>query len=163
MFHSKIHILQTLLHLSALSEKEKSRYDRVLNHMIGYSTDRNVLAHDLFTSSTTNDGVQFLVVRAKGKIQVPDYDWNIAKFETEYANLDRYKENVHELASKISKIRASLAALMAAATALPVPTGEPTLLSGLGRLSRQPQEHHMSETTTANPETDPQTPPSQQE
>src|SRR5260370_33334637 len=58
-FHSKIHVMGALLHLSALEENEKAHYSDVLNKMGSYSADRNTLAHNLFASSKKTDGVEF--------------------------------------------------------------------------------------------------------
>jgi len=115
-FHNKISVMKTLVHLSWLSDTQKTHYDDALNSMLGYSSDRNIIAHDAFSSSNKNDGVQFLVYRAKGKMQFPEFNWSVNKFVQQILNLDQCAKEMADLHEKIDKITtSSLAAILAAA------------------------------------------------
>src|SRR4051812_37506020 len=62
-FYKKIEIMRTLVQLALLTDTEKSGYDATLNKMGQCSAHRNIIAHDAFSSSQTNDGVGFLVYK----------------------------------------------------------------------------------------------------
>jgi hypothetical protein len=163
-FHNKIHTLSTLLDLSYLGSIDKRRYVKILNKMLGFaSNDRNKFAHVRFFASPTSDGVQFFVVQAKGSLQELDLDWDVTRFEQAYAALDSCREAIMEIKQRIDRINSAFASILSSAEANLLPTSGFLGLGFQGLPSPPPQAEHTSATTSANPETDSQTPPYRQE
>jgi hypothetical protein len=163
-YHKKIHILWVLVNLSVLTETAKENYIEVIKRMLGYSSDRNIIAHDLFSSSGTNNGVQFIVVKTqKGQVQAPPYDWSIAKFQETFDNLAECAAQIHALTGTLSVIDQNLAKLLAIVTAPSPPIEGLFEIGSLGLLTTQPPTDRTSETNPASDQTDVQNPSSQPE
>jgi hypothetical protein len=59
------------------------------------------VAHNLFVPSETSDGVEFVVVRARGKLNFPKNDWSVAKFE-------EIQEEIGEFSNELESLRENL-------------------------------------------------------
>ncbi len=70
----KVHILRTAVDLSPIRpQSEVSRFKSVLQSILDYAPTRNMMAHDMFGPSEDGSGVEFMVVKAKGKLQFPSH------------------------------------------------------------------------------------------
>jgi hypothetical protein len=159
---SKLHILKTLVSLSYLPDARKKRYAKILNEVMGLSAPRNIIAHNVFGPSGNTDGVIFLVTRAQGEVKFIEMDWSIERFMTEFDKLSKYEEQIKEMKNIVTVLNANLAALAAAMTA---PLAPNLLFSGpmsLDPVLPRSRDDRTSATTPANPETDPQMPPTEQ-
>jgi len=96
-FHDKINVLKTLVSISPLSETEKVRLDSILGKLGLYSKYRNMIAHAPLVSSETNDGVQFIVIRARGSLKFPAGDWSVARFEEAYQTIGDFADELEAL------------------------------------------------------------------
>jgi hypothetical protein len=114
-FHSKIHILTTLVNSNWRKGRDAKGYLKSINAASNASGWRNNLAHHPFRPSQTNDGVEFFVVRAQGEVVYPDMDWSIARFEAECRNLTECESKITEMTEAIlegrAKVRAAIAEL----------------------------------------------------
>ena len=158
-FGNKIHVLSTLVDISFLDKKQKEQYTHTLNLLLSFaSRDRNTIAHVMFSESPKSDGVRFLVIKARGKFQAPDFDWSIDRFEQAFSALRQCRAKVVEMGDAITKLPTDLATLLAAVTTPPLPMEGSLGLGSLGFLSLQLPTDRTSATTSANPETEPRTP-----
>jgi hypothetical protein len=99
---ARIHILRTLVSISTLQETEKQRINKILNKLSEqYVIYRNIVAHNLFVPTETGDGVEFVVVRARGKLNFPKNDWSVAKFE-------EIQEEIGEFSNELESLRENL-------------------------------------------------------
>ena len=95
----KIHTLRTLINMSGiLNEAGKKEYDTLLKQIATASSNRNMLAHDLFYPSDDGNGVAFFITKAKGKFDVPATVWSIDQFEAEFLGIERFTESLERLA-----------------------------------------------------------------
>jgi hypothetical protein len=164
-FTAKIHILKTAVWHSekaTLSDTKRTEYQKILTEIQGYSPVRNMMAHDLFMTSETTDGVEFSVIKAKGKLQFPDEIWSIEKFDTEKEKVLAWRQQVRALIEDLKGM--TLNKLLAEALINPyVPTEGPFGLGvpSPGSLPFQGLLDSMRNQTT--PETEGETPPTSQE
>ena len=63
----KIHILRTIISVSALDDTTKTYYKKKLENLGDFSLHRNMMAHDTFNPDDSGDGVVFSPVKSKGK------------------------------------------------------------------------------------------------
>lgn len=153
----KINILKTAVNMSVgLTNDEKAKYTKALNSIANYSPVRNMIAHDMFWPTEDGKGVQFFVIRAKGKFEIPDMQWDQKKFNEEYRAIDSFKGELAELVKRLGHAQL----LEALASAM---SDEPSNL-GFGRLRLQgllnppPPEPLSLGRNLSTPETGPQTP-----
>lgn len=150
-FRSKIHILKTLMHLKCVESDWRSDALSDLER-IGTVNDhwRNTIAHVPFISA--EDGVQFLRVKAKGKLDFPHTHWTRADFDNMRAEVIGLTDRVDEIVSALAKQqrKPTLSDLAALATEL---QNEQEFPNYLGRLAPAPPGSQPS-----NPETAPETP-----
>ena len=90
----KINLLRTLVNLSTVSTNEKSKFSKELNNLSNDSADRNMMAHDNFGPDETGLGVQFFQVKAKGAFSLPKVVWTIGDFQSAYARIDGFSEQI---------------------------------------------------------------------
>jgi hypothetical protein len=88
-FFNKTHILRTLLEFLPIDD-ELEKFNDLLKDIQNYYGHRNMMAHDLFASSDSTDGVRFFVVRAKGKFAAPDINWGVDRFLEAFADISVY-------------------------------------------------------------------------
>ncbi len=103
-FRDKVHILATLVDIQpyfAAPDKEQFRKD--LREIADYAGTRNMMAHDPFHADASGKGVEFLMVKAKGKFDLPNVVWSAEKFQTEGRLIDQYKKFLEGLATAFSR------------------------------------------------------------
>jgi hypothetical protein len=161
-FTNKTYVLSALCSVSQLDYREQKECRLLLQAIRNFSGNRNIVAHDVFIDYERTDGVEFLLVRAKGKIDFPDMQWSVDHFEKLFLSLMDFQHAINKLETKLRHAKRpdanALAALLASIPS--EPTEEPIGLGSLGRLIRPLPTDHSLETNPANPETDPETPPS---
>jgi hypothetical protein len=92
-FRDKIHILGTLVDCLYADELLAKQHKKVLTDLAEFSTVRNMMAHEMFGPlSDWKPGVQFLTVKAKGKLSFPDNVWDMDKYSKEHARVDKFAE-----------------------------------------------------------------------
>jgi hypothetical protein len=99
-FRDKTNILGTLINVvNFLSVEEKTQIQKRLRDLADYSPARNMMAHDAFYPDESKEGVEFLVVKAKGgKFDTPAVVWNADRFQSEGAKVDQYRRFLDEVA-----------------------------------------------------------------
>lgn len=164
-FTNKLFVLGALCSVSSLPDEEKKAADKLIGQIQSIYGLRNIVAHENFRSSEASDGVEFLAMKAKGKVAFPDADWSVEYFQSLFDRLSLYIFNLDALNKRLSKAKIlspnTLAQLLAGIPAVPTEG-----FSGLGLLDllgRPPQADHTSATTAPTPETDAKTHPSPQE
>jgi hypothetical protein len=142
-FTAKTHILRCALEFSALKDlKQRKSYDDEISDIQTYSYVRNMVAHDLFAESEKTDGVDFVVVKAKGALKFPDEDWSIARFQDEFKKVENWTASINRLTDALTPVSTHAQALGKALMSYPGPTGPtgPTGgIAGLGFLSLEPR------------------------
>ncbi|MDG2532086.1 hypothetical protein P6144_00350 [Sphingomonas sp. HITSZ_GF] len=108
----KIYIVQTALNMRPITEDDwlkEARKD--LKSVVTMTEKRNILAHNIFLPHA--DGVEFHLVRAKGKLDLPEELWTDEIFDGHYAEMDRLTLRLKEITDALMQHRASavLAAL----------------------------------------------------
>ncbi len=152
----KIHILRSAVFVSTnLLENDRNHFDQVLKDIANYSPKRNMVAHDAFVQDNSGDGVSFLVIKAKGKLNIPDMDWSIADFEEAYTTISGFAKELIKMSSALDA-GALAAALMKKSAGSPI--GGLFGLGGTGLLNLPLPEHQDSDTDPANQKKEPQTP-----
>jgi len=102
-FIPKTHILKAVIHLAGVQwdspffETQKAHFNSLVNEIAGASGVRNTFAHYIFAESEKSDGVQFVVVQAKGKLKFPEEEWSIQRFLDFFAKLKRWDKELREL------------------------------------------------------------------
>lgn len=81
----KIHILKTIANVIDVDAK---RFTASLDTFSGMAWQRNMAAHDGFVPDQTGDGVRFVVVKAKGKLDFPETTWSTDEFFQKFAELE---------------------------------------------------------------------------
>ena len=155
-FRDKIHIARTAVSISPLSEDQKTAYDKELKQLAEFTIDRNMVAHDLFMPSEDQMGVEFLVTRAKGKLEFPEVVWSRKDFGDRVEKAMAFRQMLKGLDSD-AKERIKLLPL-ARALASPMPW-----LLGQGHLVDPVPPHGdtpHSDTDPANSKKDNEIPPS---
>ena len=155
-FRDKTNILKTLVAMSYFGETEAARLIKLIGQIYDYSTNRNMMAHDLFMPSEKTDGVEFLVVKARGTLQFPTVDWTVDDFHDAYALLLSYRLEMESLRNRLH-------AFTSLAAALSAPVSPSLGLGGLGfpgLLSPPDPTLQSSGTGPATDHTAAQTPPS---
>lgn len=93
----KLHALKTVLDFVEPDDPEG--YSDTLTEIGNLMTkERNILAHEPFWQDEEGDGVQFIIVRARGKLSFPNTRWSIEDFETKYAKLFSLRQTVERIA-----------------------------------------------------------------
>jgi len=99
----KIHILKTASALEIFNRAELQPFTAALNHIANISSDRNMIAHDMFNAAEDGDGVVFSVTKAKGTLALVDTRWKVSDFTDRYEDIVRTTSTVMRLADKIPK------------------------------------------------------------
>jgi hypothetical protein len=83
-FGAKIYILRTLIDAAANFPKdEKPKLQATLQGLAEYAKIRNMIAHHPFQPDESKTGVEFLVVKARGKFGLPKEVWLYERFQSE--------------------------------------------------------------------------------
>jgi len=131
-FRDKIHILRTVVDISPIDTAAKKQHDKFLNTVARYAMDRNMVAHDLFMADESRTGVEFLVAKAKGKLQFPTIIWtvdDVEKKSEELLTAQKELKNFSKLFGRLDVVKALL-------QRLPQDNGSP--IEALFQLGRQP-------------------------
>jgi hypothetical protein len=151
----KVAAVRTVVHIACQPDTEKrpeeaewwKAADRDLIAITTMNGNRrNVVAHNLFGGHESG-GVDFLIIKAKGKFAVPDVVWTPEDFDAVFLEIDHLCIRVREITEHIEKRRAAVSDLLSQAVnwfALPPPPEPmpaPELLGGLYHLGRLAQEH----------------------
>jgi hypothetical protein len=100
----KIHILRTLVAMLPFERETIERFDKTLVSIINASPNRNMMAHNAFAPSPDGRGVSFSVTKAKGgPLSFPETIWDITRFETEYAEIERLEAGVAAITDAINQ------------------------------------------------------------
>ena len=143
---SKIHILKTAVNVTLPIDRREPYID-LLNQITTMSeTDRNVVAHDLFGPDPDGDGVEFLVIKAKGKLKFPEVKWSINDCVEKINKMNFYRKQLEGLQQSF-KNNSLINQLLAHDT-----SEHSDELARLGLLSRQPPESQNSDTDPSTPE-----------
>ena len=102
----------------------------------------------------------FYVVKAQGELKFPDMDWSIARFEQECSNLRDYQNKIFGIHEDVAQAKAKI---RDAIKQLSFPNQAPSEPERPNQELPQLPIDRTQETTTANPGTNAQTPPSQRE
>lgn len=121
----KTKIARTMLSLALLSDKDKKLYDKAIVSIAGHSTDRNMVAHDLFDVDETGDGVEFFVTKAHGKLEFPETKWSVDTVEEKSEELLSLSSTLRECSRQL-KHAEIIAALLATPDPQP-PSGAPPI------------------------------------
>jgi hypothetical protein len=148
----KINILKTLIDLHGVEVK---RYQKVLETIGSLSLDRNMMAHDVFFPDDQGDGVQFLVIKAKGKLSIPPTRWSVAQFFDKYLEIVKLSKEADDMATVLSRM--ALASLLRKRSGT---TLGPLVLGLLNPLLRPSLEHPHSIQIPSTLETEDGSPPS---
>lgn len=115
-FRSKVAVLRSLINAAIVDATKQKQFDRWLLKIAGIAEDRRIVAHEVFTPSEKSDGVKFLVIKASGKLNVPDIDWSIATFSSKVAEMDKMEKQLEEISKALSHD-----ALIRALATIPLP------------------------------------------
>jgi len=121
---SKLHILKSMITLECPdTDWRKSALKDV--EQVGNLADswRNIVAHVSF-GPIEDDGVKFLVVRAKGKLNFPNVERSEAEFLAVSSEMMRLSDRIKEIAASLVLKSKGLAALIAQAPSGTTPSQE---------------------------------------
>ena len=127
----KIYIASTIVSITYLKDKEK--YEACLKKIQKMVAWRNLVAHELFMADEKGDGVEFLVTKAKGKLEFPKTRWSVSDFIDKGKNIQAHAETLSEL-SKALKARKRYNRLIEALSKQPSPSEEAQPLNYLSKL-----------------------------
>ncbi len=150
-FRDKINTLRTAVDISRIQPDErKKHFKAVLQDIADYSHNRNMMAHDVFGPSP-DGGVDFLVIKARGSLQVPDTVWRVQDFIEAYRKIADWTAEVDSLADELDT--AALVNALMQQMSQPT-TPEPGGLGLLGLLFHPPQDAPDSSHHPVTPETE---------
>jgi hypothetical protein len=96
-FRDKINILKAA---ATLALPQGSALVGLLDEAASISKDRNIVAHEVFGVSEDERGVEFLAVRARGKLTFPKIVWTPKYFQEKYDWMHRVTKGIqHETES----------------------------------------------------------------
>lgn len=101
---TKIHITQAAIEVSPLNAKKKNHYNRHLNDLKDLSTDRNTMAHNPFSPTDDLKRTKFVIVRAKGRLNVAEDVWTDQKFKQQFEKLMNMCEKFADLETELKGV-----------------------------------------------------------
>lgn len=99
----KIHALKTLLYMFSL-EADRNAAVALLNTAASMSESRNMIAHTMFWAHEKG-GVEFAVVKAKGKLDFPRTVWGEAMFKEKFVAMAKLQVAIKSAVNKAARIR----------------------------------------------------------
>lgn len=126
----KINIARTAANLEFGEGSDEAKgYVKILTKIANASTERNMIAHDMFGADKKADKfvVTWFTVRANDKLKLPKISWSQKDFEDRFTILQKWTEELGNLQKEITRLKL--------AKALTTPIGRPKL--GLGLLGGQ--------------------------
>lgn len=158
----KLNVLRVSLdYVEHLSPDDIAAYKKLLTRIANYAPTRNMFAHDMFMETKDGKGVEFYVVKARNTLTIPPTVWTWKKFERERSTVFAFTFALTELVEKLKTPSSQGLSSIARAfleSAPPSPGPE-----YVGLLTRLIQSAPDSSPHQANPETEPQTPPTKPE
>lgn len=79
-FDAKIKTLRSLVHLFVSDAAMSKSFDKVAKRARVFGETRNIIAHTPFRRSQRSDGVEFFVIKASSKLDMPEMDWSVDQF-----------------------------------------------------------------------------------
>jgi hypothetical protein len=107
-FRDKIHILKAA---AAMALPSTDALVQLLGEVDSINGDRNIVAHNVFGVSEDETGVEFLAVKARGKLTFPKVVWTPKDFEEKYARIGRVAEGIRHETDSGLKVMALAEAL----------------------------------------------------
>ena len=149
----KANTVRTMLYVAHSTDAPKvAENNKIMDRIGERSTDRNLVAHTNFFGHA--DGVQFLVIKAKGKFQIPPTIWTVEDFR----NRNRLMmASVRELRAAVAvavEWRGLIKSRLAGANIFATTQGTNALtgLLGLGHLAQENPDS-LSPSPTEAPQT----------
>lgn len=90
---TKISILRSLVGLLPIEPAGAAALEKLLKRIEKLSGDRNMVAHDVFLPHPK--GVQFLVVKARGRVDVTTVIWTPKDFKTRCLELQEIRQDLN--------------------------------------------------------------------
>ena len=152
----KIHILKTFVDLSAIYPTDvRQGFKNMLQAIANYSPTRNMMAHDMFRPTDDGTGVKFIVVKAKGTLNIPDISWSVADFISAVEKIVGFSTSLSDLEKRLdrAKIVRALASAPAVHPAYLPPNSGINALGLLGGLFHQLPTDPQSDTIPATEQT----------
>ena len=101
---SKINILGPPISMGPFENEKIDRFKKTLNDIGQAAGNRNMMAHDAFAPSSDGSAVSFAVTKAKGgPLSFPETLWDVSRFKTEYAEIERLQAGVEEIIEAINQ------------------------------------------------------------
>ena len=133
-FYAKIHIVKAAVDLKG----GDAEWAKDIQQIADFSILRNIVVHNVF-GPNANGGIQFLTVKAKGKLSFPETIWSITDFERHFATAKSLRFKLDDILSKLEARRKENKGLLGKAmlaSLLPAQHSHPT---------RQPLENQSSQ------------------
>ena len=89
--------------MSYLSKDDKQKYAKLIDDISSFSSKRNIVAHEFFLSSEDGNSVEFVIIKANGKLQFPDEKWTVADFSAHFSTMDGFYYELKSLTDKLGK------------------------------------------------------------
>lgn len=105
----KLNILRALISIAPLSGEDNRTYSNTLKRIRDLSHDRNMVAHDMFMEDESGECVEFIVVKASGKIQFPQMKWSLGDFRQKTDELWAIHNSLDSLPNALQKGKLALA------------------------------------------------------
>jgi hypothetical protein len=102
-FRDKVHILRTFVAIAPLGDGTRKSYDTTLVKAANCSADRNMVAHELFGPDESGKAIEFLVARAKGKLQYPRVVWTVDEAEEKSDELLRTRTQLDKIGTALGE------------------------------------------------------------
>jgi hypothetical protein len=101
----KVSILRAIVDVSNLPAEERKHFKTVLTDILEKCVpSRNMIAHESFRPDATDEGVEFLRVKAKNGFELPSLVWTVADFRREGAIVEHMATEVARLVDKIASV-----------------------------------------------------------
>lgn len=98
----KIKIVRTTIDMHyGFTEEQRAEYKSIIQKIGNLSDHRNMMAHDFFCASENGDGVNFFVVKAASKLELPDLNWSIEEFGRRYYELATLAIQIKKIADQL--------------------------------------------------------------
>lgn len=160
----KINILKTAVSVSYIPVADAASYKKLLDNIATHAAVRNMIAHDMFFPADDGKSVSFFVVKAKGKLEIPDVVWDRAKFRQEYETLRNWTQELTKLRQTLADAKVAEALTLRPMAALSEMSNADQPMPSLFALAYghpptlPPEEPPQSNPAPSNEETSPQTP-----
>jgi hypothetical protein len=98
-FGAKIYTMRTLIDASPdLQKEDKKEFQKTLSKLAEYAQIRNMIAHNQFQPDESKKGVEFLVIKARGKFELPKEVWLDERFRREGDTISQFRTLLDRIA-----------------------------------------------------------------